>query len=98
MTRYSAILNAVENEMQTDLKNSDMRKLARMQLTGMHKWKISQTNIVGSTGLAPCFSMGNQNLSCVFPDEQTVEEAKQLIHDTMYPVDNTKEETTQETE
>jgi hypothetical protein len=57
------------------------------------KWGVKKVNIVGSTGGAPCYSMGNQNLSCVFPTEESVEEAKSAIHDIMYPVDNTKTHT-----
>ncbi len=99
MTRYTKILNSVEDELWTDLSNRDLRKLAKMQLRDMDtKWKVNKVNIVGSTGGAPCFSMGNEVLSCVFPTEESVEEAKQAIHDTMYPATNTKNtEPTEET-
>ena len=90
LTRYSSILNVVEDEMSTDMTDKDLRKLAKMQLKDMKKWTVNRTNIIGTTGGAPCFSMGGQTLSCVFPDEETVEEAKQAIHDTMFPVDNTQ--------
>ena len=29
--------------------------------------------------------MGGQQLSCVFPSEESVNEAKERIHDVMYP-------------
>ena len=90
LTRYSSILNVVEDEMKTDMTDNDLRKLAKMQLHDMKKWTVTRTNITGTTGGAPCFSMGGQTLSCVFPDEETVEKAKQAIHDTMFPVDNTQ--------
>jgi len=94
MTRYTKILDAVEDEMWTDMSNSDLRRLAKMQLRNMSKkWEIKKVNITGPTGGAPCYSMGNQNLSCVFPTEESVEKAKSAIHDIMYPVDNTKTNT-----
>lgn len=90
MTRYSSILNSVEDKMYTDLSDKDLRMLARLTIRSMHTgWKVDTVNITGGTGGAPCFSMGNQNLSCVFPSEESVEKAKTAIHDTMYPVDNT---------
>ncbi|MBR0127562.1 MAG: LCP family protein [Firmicutes bacterium] len=98
LTRYTGILKVVKDEMSTDLKNSDLKKLARMQLIKMRKWTVSRTNLVGSTGSAPCFSMGNQALSCVFLDEAKVEEAKERIHNTMFPVDNTQTIVEQEQE
>ena len=94
MTRYTKILDAVEDEMWTDMSDKDLRKLAKMQLRNMSKkWEIKKVNITGPTGGAPCYSMGNQNLSCVFPTEESVEKAKSAIHDIMYPVDNTKTNT-----
>ena len=90
MTRYSSILTSVEDKMYTDLSDKDLRMLARLTIRSMHTgWKVDTVNITGGTGGAPCFSMGNQNLSCVFPSEESIEEAKTAIHDTMYPVDNT---------
>jgi len=53
------------------------------------KWYIDRVNVTGGTGGAPCYSMGNENLSVVFPSDESVEEAKQAIHDTMYPEDQT---------
>ena len=85
LTRYTSILNVVEDEMATDLTDKDLKKLAKMQLSDMKKWHIEKMNITGSTGGAPCFSMGGQQLSCVFPSEDTVNEAKKKIHDVMYP-------------
>jgi len=90
MTRYNSILNSVEDKMYTDLSNKDLRMLAQLTLRTMNTdWTVETVNITGGTGGAPCFSMGNQNLSCVFPSEESVEEAKTAIHDIMYPVDNT---------
>ncbi len=89
MTRYTKILDAVEDEMWTDMSNKDLRRLAKMQLRNMNKkWTVNKVNITGPTGGAPCFSMGNQNLSVVFPTEESIENAKSAIHDIMYPVEN----------
>lgn len=85
LTRYTSILNVVEDEMATDLTDKDLKKLAKMQLSDMKKWKIEKVNITGPTGGAPCYSMGGQQLSCVFPSEESVNEAKKKIHDVMYP-------------
>ena len=85
LTRYTGILDVVEKEMATDMKNTDLKKLAKMQLNDMRGWKIEKVNITGPTGGAPCYSMGGQQLSCVFPSEESVNEAKKKIHYVMYP-------------
>lgn len=90
MTRYAKILNAVADKMYTNLSDKDLKKLAKLTLKNMDKtWTVNTVNISGGTGMAPCYSMGGQNLSCVFPSQETVDKAKEMIHDTMYPVDNT---------
>ncbi len=94
MTRYTRVLDSVEDEMWTDLSDKDLKRLAKMQLRNMNKkWEVKKVNIIGTTGGAPCFSMGNENLSVVFPSDESVEEAKSAIHDIMYPVDNTQNTT-----
>ncbi|MCQ2546202.1 MAG: LCP family protein [Clostridia bacterium] len=98
LTRYTSILNAVEDEMATDMTDKDLKALVKMQLSDMKKWNIEKVNIKGTTGGAPCYSMGGQTLSCVFPDEQTVSDTKEMIHNIMYPVDNTKTKKQQEKE
>ena len=99
LTRYTSILNAVEDEMTTTLSNKDLKKLAKMQLGDMRSWSIERVSITGATGGAPCYSMGGQNLSCVFPSTDSLEKAKKAIHDTMYPDKNVKDdENTEATE
>ncbi|MCR5034920.1 MAG: LCP family protein, partial [Clostridia bacterium] len=99
MTRYSSILNSVEDKMYTDLSDRDLKKLARLTLRTMKtKWAVKTVNVTGGTGGAPCFSMGNQQLSVVFPSDESVEKAKTAIHDIMFPVDNTMQSTTKATE
>lgn len=99
LTRYTSILNAVEDEMTTTLSNKDLKKLAKMQLGDMKSWSIEKASITGATGGAPCYSMGGEVLSCVFPSDDSLENAKKAIHDTMYPGKNVEEnENTKATE
>ena len=92
LTRYTSILDAIEDEMATDLTNKDLKQLAKMQLSDMQKWTIEKVNITGATGSAPCYSMGGQQLSCVFPSDETVTEAKEAIHRVMYPGENIEQD------
>ena len=94
LTRYTSILSVVEDKMQTDMKDRDLKRLVKMQLSDMKSWNIERANLKGSTGSAPCFSMGNENLSCVFLYDEDLENCKQAIHDVMFPVENTETTTT----
>ena len=88
LTRYTKILDAVENNLTTDMHNQDMKRLVKMQISDMAKWDIKKYGIEGPTGGGASYCMGGRELSCVFPTEESIEKAKQLIHDTMYPVVN----------
>ena len=90
LTRYTKILNAVGDNMRTDMTNRDLKKLVKMQAKDMSSWEIKKANIVGSTGGAPSYCMGNRELSVVFPSDESVNNAKEMIHDVMYPVQNTE--------
>lgn len=94
LTRYTKILNAIEQDISTNMSQREMKQLVRMQLKDMRKWTINRVNIVGPTGGAPCYSMGGRNLSCVFPTEESINEVREAIHDVMYPakIKNSKED------
>lgn len=85
LTKYTKILDAVEDEMQTNMSEKDISSLVKMQINDMGKWTINMISITGTDAYAPTYSMGSQELAVVIPDEISVEAAKQAIHDTMYP-------------
>ena len=85
LTKYTKLLDAVEDEMQTNMSEKDISSLVKMQINDMGKWTINTISITGTDAYAPTYSMGSQELAVVIPDETSVEAAKQAIHDTMYP-------------
>lgn len=85
LTKYTQLLDAVEDEMQTNMSEKDISSLVKMQINDMGKWTINTISITGTDAYAPTYSMGSQELAVVIPDETSVEAAKQAIHDTMYP-------------
>ncbi len=92
LTSYTEILEIVSENMTTNLSQRDMAALARMQLRDMDtKWKVRTIRIECDESSGGTYSMGmGRELFIVLPQEDSVEKAKQEIHDVMYPVDSEK--------
>lgn len=79
ISKYSDILNALSGSFETSLATSDITSLVNMQLSNMSKWTITSYNLNGSTGPAYTYSYPSQQLSVMFPDQSTIDTAKQKL-------------------
>ena len=87
LLNYDELLEIVAENMATNLKDSDLRALARMQLRDMdRKWDVQTCAIKGTGATMGTYSMGmGRGLYVSIPDEKSVEKVKEKIHDVMYP-------------
>jgi len=81
--RYSEILNSLNGSFDTDITASDITGLANMQLNDMARWTINTYNLDGNTGSAYTYSYPGQQLSVMFPNQETVNTARQKIDQIM---------------
>ena len=83
---YTDILDAIKHHMQTDMPQKDMSKLIKMQLGDMDKeWTINSISVTGEMQhQMPVASMTMLVDVCVM-DEDSVDRAKDLIQQVMYP-------------
>ncbi len=79
ISKYSDILNALSGSFDTNISTSDITSLANMQLSDMAQWTIESYNLDGQSGGGYTYSYPSQVLSVMYPDEATVETAKQKI-------------------
>lgn len=79
ITGYSKILKSLNGAFQTNMSDSDMQKLIKMQLNDMASWNITSYNLDGSDGSEYTYSYPTQKLYVMNPDEETVTEARSLI-------------------
>lgn len=79
ISRYSDILGSLSGSFDTSISASDITSLANMQLNDMAKWTVETYNLDGPTGMAYTYSYPSQLLSVMYPDEATVETARQKI-------------------
>jgi len=72
LTRYTTVLNAVENSIETNMSQKEIQELIKMQLDGMPGWDIEKQSITGMPGSALCYSTGDYYVSIVDLDQESV--------------------------
>ena len=73
LTKYTSILGAVENNMETNMTQEEMAALIKMQLDGMPSWDIDKQAIKGENGWGHCYALGFSAATVV---QNPVENAK----------------------
>lgn len=83
LTKYTQLLDAVKDEMQTNMTTSEMQSLVKMQINDMSGWNIANYSITGSTGSQPCYTMGGAPASVVIPSTSCITKANTKINNVM---------------
>jgi len=93
LTKYPDILEAISENMTTNMSRRDISKLVRMQLKDMDtRWTIKKTAVECTEDNLGTYSMGmGRPLYVNVPKEESVEKVRKQIHDVMYPVEAVEE-------
>ena len=81
LTGYTKILDTVGDQIQTNMSQSDIGSLVKMQLEDIGGWSIETTEIKGTGTNASTYSMGSRQLYVVIPDESSVKDAQMKINE-----------------
>ncbi len=83
LTKYTSILNAVEDSVDLNLSPEDIQRLVKMQLDTMPSWTIERQSIIGTPDADVCYSEGNQVRSIVLLDQESMIQALDQIVEVM---------------
>jgi len=94
LTNYTKLLDAVDDEMQTDMSQKEMTSLVKMQLADMDKkWTIKTQSVKGDLTMKGTYTMGmGRDLLVSIPREKSVEKVKIGIDKTYHPENYPEEE------
>lgn len=98
LTKYTQLLDAVKDEMQTNMTTSEMQSLVKMQINDMAGWNIINYSIVGDTGSQQCYTMGGAAASVVMPYTSSITKANTKINNVMNGVEQADGQWTKEYE
>lgn len=80
ITKYDALLNAVNGKFQTNLETKQITSLAKLQLDKMPKWTIKSVSLNGKDSSNYTYTYGSEKLYVMEPDENSINEAKNYIN------------------
>lgn len=72
LTRYTSILNAVEDNMTTNFAPKEIQSLIKMQMSGMPSWNFENQAVTGTPGSGACYALGGRTASVVYTDAGSV--------------------------
>lgn len=79
LAHYSDILSSLEGMFVTDMSSDDINALVKMQLSDMSSWHVHSYAVTGSDGMSTTYSMPGTNAYVMYPNQQTVRHASDLI-------------------
>lgn len=83
LTKYTSILNALEDNFQTNINQNEISDLVKNQLDNMSSWTIKTNSLTGTGASRTTYSLGNIYSYVMIPDSDSVDAAKQEIKDVM---------------
>ena len=83
LTNFDSILAAISDSFQTDMPTDTMYSIVRYQLENNLTWSVDSYTVTGYDASNTTFSMPGFYAYVMVPNEDTVNEAKQLIADTL---------------
>ena len=81
LINYPKILSTAEGSFETDLSYDEITDFARYQLAELKSWQVESISLDGTGSMLPTYSMGNQKLYVMIPDQATIDAAKAKITD-----------------
>ena len=80
ISRYSNILESLVGTFETSLTQENITDLVKMHISDMTPWTVESYSLNGTTAMAPTYSYPAQNLSIMYPDEESIKIAKHKIN------------------
>ena len=79
ITNYVSILDSLSDTFVTNMDQSKITELIKMQLNDMAKWNVTSIALDGTNGFDYTYSYKNQKLYVMIPTESTITSAKEKI-------------------
>ena len=80
LTKYSSLLKSVSSSFQTNVNMDEITELVKLQLDKMPSWNIKKYNLNGTSSMGYTYSMGEQALYVMIPDDTTIKLASSYIN------------------
>ena len=79
LANYTQILDSMEGTFATNVSTDEMSELARMQIDDMATWNVKMVSMAGEGTSKTTYTIPDKNQYVIIPDDDSVEEIKDLI-------------------
>lgn len=79
LTNFSDLMDSIKGAFETNMKTKTITKYVKFQMDMMPKWKIQSVSVDGTGGKSYTYSMPSKRAYVMYPDENTIAEAKKDI-------------------
>lgn len=76
LTSYSDILSGISDYIETNMSDTEMKSLVKMQLDDMAGWEFEKISLDGAGSSQPCYLAGNGYASVILQDQESIDAAK----------------------
>ncbi|MCL2865140.1 MAG: LCP family protein [Lachnospiraceae bacterium] len=83
LMNFNQMMNAISGSFETNMPRDQIAQLARMQLSDMAEWTITSYTTTGNSSMGETFSMPGHMLYIINMNPYSIEEARDLIRETM---------------
>jgi len=83
LTKYNTILKTLSKGIITNIEQKTITKLVNNQLDKNIKWEIETYSVTGKSSYEVTYSLGKAKAYVLIPDEESINEAKNRIHEIM---------------
>lgn len=80
VTDYTSILDSLDGKFATNMDMKDITSFIKYELEDITKYEILDTQVTGTGSMELTYSYPHQKLYVMFPNEQSVESAKEYIN------------------
>lgn len=81
--RYDKVLESISQTVQTNFTSDELYGLVKMQIKDMAEWDIRSYSVTGKGDYDITYTISDREVYVMVPDMNTVNEAKQLIENTL---------------
>ena len=82
IVNYSSVMDSIAGSFETNMSNSEISNLIKMQIAEMSPWDIISNNVIGTNSKEVTYSQGHKS-SVVIPDMESVAIAKDKMNKVM---------------
>ena len=79
ITNFNSLMNSIEGSFETNMKTKMITKYVKFQIDEKPEWNIESISVDGTGGKNYTYSMPSQKSYVMYPNEETVVEAKECI-------------------